>query len=81
MSLESLQHQLRSARTGVTDARAHTGRAKALLEESRRVLTDAQAVAQPWVPPQLAQAIESIERHEVRLAGVDDAIERYAARL
>lgn len=77
MSLDHLRHLLASVHSGLSDARAHLGHAKELLEESRRVLVDAQAQAQPWLPPLLPQALSQLEKQHGSLAGVDDLLNRY----
>ncbi|PRX44670.1 hypothetical protein B0I33_111183 [Prauserella shujinwangii] len=81
MSLDALRQLLTAVHSGVADARAHTDRAKSLLEESRRALVDSQAQAQPWLPPQLAQALDQIDGHHGRLTGIGDLLERYQSRL
>ncbi|MCU1687335.1 MAG: hypothetical protein JWQ81_8074 [Amycolatopsis sp.] len=75
-------HQLlAAARAGISDAHAATTRAKLLLEQARQVITDAQAQAQPWLPPQLAQAIEGLETQLARFSTADDLLNGYQARL
>lgn len=81
MSLDQLQQLLATVSEGVDDARAHTNRARELLEEFRHVIVEAQAQARPWLPPQLAHAFELLDSQPGRLAGVTDALERYAAQL
>ncbi|WP_199429881.1 hypothetical protein [Qaidamihabitans albus] len=81
MSLDALHQLLTAVHAGVADARAHTDQARSLLEESRRAIVDAQAQAQPWLPPQLAQALAQIDRQHGRLSGIDDLLDRYRSRL
>lgn len=77
MSVDHLRHLLAATRSGLSDARAHLGQAKELLEESRRVMVDAQAQAQPWLPPLLPHALSQLENQHRKLAGVDDLLNRY----
>lgn len=81
MSLDQLRHLLATVRTGVADALGHLEHARALLEESRRVIVDAQAHAQPWVPAQLPLALSQLETQHGTLTGVDDLLVAYQSRL
>lgn len=81
MSLDRLHQLLATVSEGVDDARAHTDRARELLEEYRRVIVEAQAQARPWLPPQLGHAFELLDSQPARLANVTDALSRYAAKL
>ncbi|SFP69236.1 hypothetical protein SAMN05421810_103118 [Amycolatopsis arida] len=81
MSLEQLHQLLATVRGGLDDARAHASRARGLLEESRRAIVEVQAQAQPWLPPQLAQAFDQLDVNTGKLAGADDLLNRYEARL
>jgi hypothetical protein len=79
--LEQLHQLLAAVTAAVADARAHTDQATRLLEQARQAMVDAQAQAQPWLPPQLPQALDQLESHTGKLAGVDGLLERYGARL
>jgi hypothetical protein len=79
--LAELHRLLAAVQGGIADARAHTERAKVLLEESRRAIVDAQAQAQPWVPDQLAQAVELLAAQGIRLNAAGDLLNGYQARL
>lgn len=81
MSLDQLHQLLATVHGRLTDARAHTERARELLEESRRALVDAQAQAQPWLPSQLALALDQVDTYGDRLISADDLLNRYEARL
>ncbi|MFC4002670.1 hypothetical protein ACFS2C_04165 [Prauserella oleivorans] len=81
MSFDQLRQSLAAVHTGLTDARAHTDRAKELLEEYRRVIVEVQAQAEPWVPPQLADALDQIDSEAGRLAGAGELLNHYEARL
>lgn len=81
MSLDQLHQLLATVHGRLTEARAHADRARELLEESRRALVDAQAQAQPWLPPQLALALDQVDTHGERLRSVDDLLNHYEARL
>jgi hypothetical protein len=75
-------HQLLAAvRSRIADASGHTEGAKALLEEARRAIVDAQAQASPWVPAQLGQAVEQCDEQATRLNAADDLLNDYQARL
>ncbi|WP_020664065.1 hypothetical protein [Amycolatopsis benzoatilytica] len=75
-------HQLLTAvRAGVGDGRAHAEQARTLLGDARRALVDAQAKADPWLPVQLAQADEELDRLFIRLAAADDLVGGYQSRL
>lgn len=79
--LAELHESLAAARAGIADAHAATARAKLLLEQARKVISDAQAQAQPWLPPQLAQAVEGLETLLARYSTADDLLNGYQARL
>ncbi|MFF5991017.1 hypothetical protein [Prauserella flavalba] len=81
MSFDQLRQSLAEVHSGLSDARAHTDRAKDLLEEYRRVMVDAQVQAQPWLPPQLGRALEQLETDTGRLAGAGELLSNYEARL
>ncbi|PXY31285.1 hypothetical protein [Prauserella muralis] len=81
MSLDQLRQSLNEVHSGLSDARAHTDRAKELLEEYRRVIVASQAQAQPWLPSQLPQALEQLDGQRDRLTGIGDLLEHYQARL
>ncbi|MBK1785008.1 hypothetical protein [Prauserella cavernicola] len=81
MSFDQLRQSLAQVHSGLTDARVHTDRAKELLEEYRRALADVQTQAQPWLPPQLPRAFEQLDNDSGRLAGADDLLNHYEARL
>ncbi|WP_276320554.1 hypothetical protein [Amycolatopsis suaedae] len=44
-------------------------------------MVDAQAQADPWLPPQLDQAVEQLKTQQGRLTGVDDLLQAYRATL
>ena len=79
--LAEIHQLLAAARAGISDAHAATSRAKLLLEQARQVIADAQAQAQPWLPPQLAQAVEELETQLARFSSADDLLNGYQARL
>jgi hypothetical protein len=79
--LAELHQALAGVLAGLADARQHTGRARELLEESRRAIAEAQAQAVPWLPPQLGRATEQLDQQDVRLATVSELITGYLARL
>ncbi|WP_216213355.1 hypothetical protein [Amycolatopsis aidingensis] len=81
MSLDELRHLLAAVHGGMDDARAHFDRARGLLQESRRAIVDAQAQAQPWLPPQLAKAFDQLDTQTGRLDNADELLTRYEARL
>lgn len=81
MSLDQLRHLLATVRTGLADALAHLDHARGLLEESRRVIIDVQAHAQPWLPAQLPQALSQLESQHGKVAGIDELLTRYQSRL
>ncbi|WP_019813884.1 hypothetical protein [Saccharomonospora saliphila] len=81
MSLEELRHGLAETLGGLAEARAHHARARRLLEDYRRVVVDAQAQAQPWLPRELDLAVERLDADQARIDGADDLIHRYQSRL
>ncbi|GAB3506774.1 hypothetical protein [Amycolatopsis cihanbeyliensis] len=81
MSLDELHRLLAAVHSGMADARAHFDRARGLLQESRRAIVDAQAQAQPWLPPQLANAFDQLDTQTGRLDNADELLNRYEARL
>ena len=81
MSLTELHQLLTAALAGFADGRAHTERATSLLGEARQALVDAQAKADPWLPPQYAQAGEGLDQLLVRLAAAEDLVSGYQSRL
>ncbi|MEU6645132.1 hypothetical protein ABZ863_21575 [Saccharomonospora sp. NPDC046836] len=81
MSFDQLRQSLAAVHSGLTDARAHTERARELLEEYQRVIVDAQVQAEPWLPPQLARALEQLESQLTCLAGAGGLLTTYEARL
>ena len=81
MSLAELHQLLTAVLTGLADGRAHAERATNLLGEARQALVDAQAKADPWLPPQYAQADEGLDQLLVRLTTADDLVSGYQSRL
>ncbi|NIJ09962.1 hypothetical protein FHU38_000306 [Saccharomonospora amisosensis] len=81
MSAEQLRQSLTEILGAVAEARAHTARAKELLGEFERVVAEVQAQAKPWLPPQLAHAVEQLDTQHGRLDGVTDLLDRYRSRL
>ncbi|WP_298180757.1 hypothetical protein [Saccharomonospora sp.] len=81
MSLEQLRHLLAGALGAVSTAKAHGVEARKLLEDYRRVVTEVQAQAQPWLPRELDSAVEQIEANDARLAAVHGLITSYESRL
>jgi hypothetical protein len=79
--LAELHQSLADARAGIADAHACTARAKLLLEQARQAIADGQAQAQPWLPPQLAQAVDALEIQLARFSTADDLLNGYQARL
>ncbi|MDT8910786.1 hypothetical protein [Amycolatopsis sp. PS_44_ISF1] len=75
-------HQLLSAaRAGLVAGRAQAERAKSLLGDARQALVDAQAKADPWLPQQLAVAVEGLDHLLTRLAAADELVGGYQSRL
>lgn len=81
MSPEELRGSLTETLGAVADARAYVDRAQELLAESQRIVVDAQAQARPWLPTQLARALEQLDTQRARLHEVNELIDRYQARL
>ncbi|CAM3075575.1 hypothetical protein SAXI111661_16935 [Saccharomonospora xinjiangensis] len=81
MSLEELRHLLAGTLGAVAEARAHSATAKELLDDYRRVAVEAQAQAQPWLPSELARAVEQIEANHARLDTVRALLTDYESRL
>lgn len=79
--LAELHQQLTAVQAGLADARARSEQAKSLLGEARQALVDAQAKADPWLPPQHAQAVEGLDQLLGRLAAADQLVSGYQARL
>jgi hypothetical protein len=79
--LEELHHLLGAVQTGLTEAQGHFSQAKSHLEEAIRVIMEAQGQADPWLPPQLAQAVEQIDAQIGRLAGTSELLTAYQSRL
>ncbi|WP_370945292.1 hypothetical protein AB5J62_40360 [Amycolatopsis sp. cg5] len=72
---------LAAAQASTADGRAHLERAKALLEDATRAIVEAQAKANPWLPPQLAQAIEQIDVQLGKLTAAGELLTAYQSRL
>lgn len=81
MSAEQLRQSLTEILGVISDARAHTTRARELLGEFERAVVDVQAQARPWLPPQLARAVEQLETEHGLLDGVTDLLNSYQSRL
>ena len=81
MTLAELHQLLTAVKSGLADGRAQVERATNLLDEARRALVDVQAKADPWLPPQYAQADEGFNQLLIRLATVDEFITGYQSRL
>ncbi|MBN6035233.1 hypothetical protein [Amycolatopsis sp. 195334CR] len=81
MSVSELHERLTAVRAAAETAVAHLDRAGELLAEARRAIVDPQAQADPWVPPQLAQAVDQLDTHKARIAGADEALGTYLAML
>lgn len=80
-NIDDLRALLGSVHTHVEDAGAHAARARALLEEARAALVDAQAVPRPWLPSQLPQALDELSTQAGRLGDVRELLDSYQARL
>jgi hypothetical protein len=75
-------HQLLAAvQAGLAGTQAHLGQAKILLGEARHAIAEAQGQADPWLPPQLAQAVEQIELQLATVASVGELLTEYQSRL
>lgn len=81
MSLDQLRHLLADTARAVSDAEAHTARAGELLADYHRVVVDAQAQAQPWLPRELGAAVERVEANQARLRVVHELLTSYESRL
>jgi hypothetical protein len=79
--LPELHHLLGAVQTGLTEAQGHFSQAKTLLDEAIRVIIEAQGQADPWLPPQLAQAVEQIEAQVGKLANAGELLTAYQSRL
>jgi hypothetical protein len=76
-----LHARLETIQVALADALGHVDRARDLLDESRRAMVDAQAQADPWLPPQLTQATDQLDAHTSRLHGVGELLTGYVATL
>jgi hypothetical protein len=75
-------HQLLAAvQAGLADTQAHLGQAKILLGEARHAIAEPQGQAEPWLPPQLAQAVEQIEAQLTTVANAGALLTEYQSRL
>ncbi|ACU98628.1 hypothetical protein [Saccharomonospora viridis] len=81
MSLEQLRHLLAGTLDALSTARSHNVRARELLDDYRRVVTEVQAQAQPWLPRELDSAVEQIEANDARLDTVYGLLTSYDSRL
>ncbi|EHY89348.1 hypothetical protein ACWGRK_04420 [Saccharomonospora azurea] len=81
MSLEQVRHLLAGALNSVADAHARSTHAKDLLDDYRRVVVEVQAQAQPWLPAELARAVEQIDANHARLDTVRGLLAEYESRL
>ncbi|WP_024875514.1 hypothetical protein [Saccharomonospora piscinae] len=81
MSLEQLRHLLSGVLDAVADTGAHNAEALRLLDDYRRVVVDAQAQAQPWLPAELGRAVEQLDANQARLDTVRDLLTSYQSRL
>jgi hypothetical protein len=79
--LAELHQLLAAVQTGLAAAQAHLGHAKTLLGEARRAIAEAQGQADPWLPPQLAQAVEQIDAQLGKLANAGELLTGYQSRL
>jgi hypothetical protein len=79
--LPELHQLLAAVQTGLTEAQAHISQAKTLLDEAIRVIMEAQGQADPWLPPQLAQAVEQIDAQVGKLANAGELLTAYQSRL
>ena len=79
--LAELHQLLAAVQTGLAAAQAHLTNAKTLLGEGSRAIAEAQGQADPWLPPQLAQAVEQIEAQLGKLANAGELLTGYQSRL
>ncbi|MEC3975171.1 hypothetical protein [Amycolatopsis sp. H20-H5] len=79
--LAELHQLLTAVQSGLADGRTHTERAKSLLEEARRAMVDAQAQADPWLPPELPRIGEELDTLLTRLSAADELVSGYQSRL
>ncbi|WP_019806203.1 hypothetical protein [Saccharomonospora halophila] len=81
MSAEQLRHELGEVLGVLDDVRAHSAAARELLEDYRRVVTEAQARTDPWLPDELARAVEQLDANRARIDGADRMIDLYRSRV
>jgi uncharacterized phage infection (PIP) family protein YhgE len=79
--LEELHQSLTAAQAGIANGQASLGQAKELFEEAQRVIRQAQGQAEPWLPSQLAQAIQQIDEQVGKLANASELLTGYQSRL
>lgn len=81
MSVDELRRTLAEVLDAVAEARTYTEQAKELLEEGRHMIVAPQPPTEPWLPHQLAHALEQIETQCERFDGVAELLDRYQSRL
>lgn len=81
MSAEQLRHHLGEVLGVLDDVRAHNTAARELLEDYRRVVTEAQARPDPWLPDELVRAVEQLDANRARIEGADELINSYRSGL
>lgn len=80
-SLGELHAQLGAFRAKLAEATGHTNLALELLDEARETIVTAFEQAEPWLPPELAQAQERLQADADRLAAADELVSHYQASL
>ncbi|WP_026454618.1 hypothetical protein [Saccharomonospora iraqiensis] len=81
MSAEQLRHALGEVLGTLDDVRAHNAAARELLEDYRRVVTEAQARPDAWLPDELARAVEQLDANRARIDGAEQMIDHYRSRV
>ncbi|WP_020668718.1 hypothetical protein [Amycolatopsis nigrescens] len=80
-ALDELHARLAATRVKLAEATEHTNRAVELLTEAEQAFVAAHDQAEPWLPPQLAGALEQTTADVNRLSAADTLLSGYEASL